>query len=238
VNLADIVGGGNGRGTGALDQGIDLGTGQALRGLAAEIRETRRNVFQPTPHLRGINGVFIPAGAYGPLVISSTGLIFSECPRTLGSYYGGPVNSGKFYDLPSKQFCSPRLNGITYGTTIHPALTLHPNAGITFDLYQIRQDNPDIQIDRFAAVCSIPKDLPQTQFSSADVWVLLDGAVRLHLRYPPDRHVVEQVDVPITARTRFLTLVSTCSGRADYSWIFFGDPFLEPAAVGQAEATR
>jgi hypothetical protein len=31
LNLADIVGGGNGRGTGTLDRGIDLGTGQAFR---------------------------------------------------------------------------------------------------------------------------------------------------------------------------------------------------------------
>jgi hypothetical protein len=171
-------------------------------------------------------------------VISSTGLIFSECPRTLGSYYGGPVNSGKFYDLPSKQVYAPRLNGIIYGTSAHPALTLHPNAGITFDLNQIRQDNPDIQIDRFTAACSIPKDLPQSQFSSADVWVLLDGVVRLHLHYPQERHIAEKVDVPISARTRFLTLVTTCSGRADYSWIFFGDPLLEPAATVQVEAAR
>jgi hypothetical protein len=238
VNLADLVGGGDGRGAGTLDQGVDLGTGQAFGGPATAIRETRQNAFHPTPQLRGINGVFIPTGALAPLVISSTGLIFSECPPTLGSYYGGPVNSGKFYDLPSKQIHVPRLNGITYGTSSHPALTLHPNAGITFDLDQIRQDHPDLPFARFTAVCSIPKDLPQTQFSSADVWVLLDGAVRLHLRYPPDRHVLEKVDLPIPPRTRFLTLVSTCTGRADYSWIFFGDPFLEPAAPVQAEATR
>jgi len=231
VNLADIVGGGNGRGTGTLDQGIDLGTGQAFKGPVAAIRETRRNEFRPTTQFHGINGVFIPSGASGPLVISSTGLTFSKCPRTLGSYYGGPVNSGKFYDLPSKQIYAPRLNGIIYGTSAHPALTLHPNAGITFDLNQIRQDNPDVQIDRFTTVCTIPKDLPQTPFSSADVWVLLDGAVRLHLHYPVDRNVVEKVDVPIPARARFLTLVTTCSGRADYSWILFGDPFLESAVT-------
>ena len=44
---------------------------------------------------------------------------------------------------------------------------------------------------------------------------------------PWSEYVVEKVDVPIPAQTRFLTLVTTCSGRADYSWIFFGDPFLE-----------
>jgi hypothetical protein len=123
------------------------------------------------------------------------------------------------------------LHGIRYGTSSHPALTLHPNAGITFDLDQIRQVNQNLRIERFTAVCGIPWDLPQSQFSPADVWVLVDGVVRLHLHYPREGSAVENVDVPIPAQTRFLTLVTTCSGRADYSWILFGDPFLEPAAT-------
>jgi len=227
LNLADIVGGGNGRSTGTLERGIDLGTGRAFKGPATTIRRARRNEFRPAPQFPGIDGVFVPNGALGPVVISSTGLAFSECPRTMGSYYGGPTDTGKFFDIPSRQIYTARLNGINFGTSTHPALTLHPNAGITFDLDQIRQDNPDIQISRFTAVCGIPKDLPHPQFSDADVWVLLDGVVRLHLRYPAEQNVIEKVDVPISAQTRFLTLVTTCSGRADYSWIFFGDPFLQ-----------
>jgi hypothetical protein len=238
LNLADIVGGGNGRSTGKLDRGIDLGTGQVFRHPPNTIRRSRQNKFLPTPQLHGIDGVFIPNGALGPVVISSTGLTFSECPRTTGSYYGGPANSGKFFDIPSQQVYTARFNGISYGTSRHPALNLHPNAGITFDLDLIRQDNPNIRIERFTAVCGIPKDLPQTQFSSADVWILLDGVVALHLRYPVGRNIVEKLDVPIRPQTRFLTLVTTCSGRADYSWIFFGDPFLEPAATAREDSPK
>jgi len=227
LNLADIVGGGNGWGTGTLDRGIDLGTGQAFKGPATTIRLIRRNEFRPTPQFPNVDGVFVPNGALGPVVISSTGLTFSECPRTMGSYYGGPANSDKSYDIPSQQTYTARLNGISHGTSTHPALNLHPNVGITFDLDRIRQANPDIQIDRFTALCGLSKDLPHAPFSSADVWVLLDGVVRLHLQYPVGRNVVEKVDVTIPAQTRFLTLVATCSGRADYSWIFFGDPFME-----------
>jgi hypothetical protein len=235
LNLADIVGGGNGRGTGKLDQGIDLGTGQTYTNRTTAIQRTRRNEFRPSPQFRGVDGVFVPNGALGPVVISSTGLLFSQCPETVGSYFSGPTNGGKFFDLPSQQMVTARLNGIGFGTSSHPALNLHPNAGITFDLGQIRQDHSDIKIDRFTAVCGIPKNKPQPQFSSADVWVLLDGIVSLHLRYLPGQSVVEKVDVPIPAKTRFLTLVATCSGRADYSWIFFGDPFLEPAVTVQEE---
>ncbi len=227
LDLADIVGGGNGRGSGKSDRGIDLGTGGTLKGPATAIRLSRQNEFRPSSQVRGIDGVFVPNGALGPVVISSTGLTFAECPRTMGSYYGGPVNSGKFFDIPSGQTHTARLYGVTLGTSAHPALSLHPNAGITFDLDQIRRDNPDMQIGRFTAVCGIPRDLPRAPFSAADVWVLLDGAVRLRLQYPVDRNTAETVDVPIPAQSRFLTLVSTCSGRADYSWVFFGDPFLE-----------
>jgi hypothetical protein len=227
LNLADIVGGGNGHGTGGPDRGIDLGTGQGLSGLATVIRQTQRSEFRAAPQFRGIDGVFVPNGASGPVVISSTGLLFSQCPKTTGSYYGGPANSGKYFDIPGRQPHTALLRGIRYGTSKHPALTLHPNAGITFDLDQIRQDNPNLRIERFTAVCGIPWDMPQVPFSSADVWVLLDGVVRLHLHYPREGGAVEKVNVPIPARTRFLTLVTTCSGRADYSWILFGDPFLE-----------
>jgi len=145
----------------------------------------------------------------------------------MGSYYGGPANSGRFFDIPSRQTHTARLHGVSSGTSTHPALTLHPNAGITFDMDQIRRDNPGIHMDRFTAVCGIPRDLPQAPFSPADAWVLLDGVVRLHLHYPVERSAIETVDVPIPAQTRFLTLAATCSGRADYSWVCFGDPFLE-----------
>lgn len=238
VNLADLVGGGNGRGTGTLDRGIDLRTGQAFRHPVTTIRRMPRNEFRPTPQLGGIDGVFVPNGALGPVVISSTGLRFSQCPATTGSYYGGPSNSGKFYDILDQETYTARLNGVLFGTSSHPALNLHPNAGITFDLDQIRQNNPDIRIDRFTAVCGIPRDVPRSQFSSADAWVLLDGVVSLHLSYPLERYVVENVDVPIPAQARFLTLVTTCSGRADYSWILFGNPMLGPAAAPRLEATR
>lgn len=227
LNLADLVGGGNGRGSGELDWGIDLGTGRPFEGPATTIRPTRQSEFRPVSQQPGIDGVFMPNGGAGPVVISSTGLTFSGCPRTMGSYYGGPANSGKFFDIPSRQIHTARLNGVSFGTSTHPALNLHPNAGITFDLNQIRQNNPNLRIDRFTALCGIPKDLPHPQYSPADVWVLLDGVVRLHLHYPLERNIVEKVDVPIPAQTRFLTLAATCSGRADYSWILFGDPFLE-----------
>lgn len=228
LNLADIVGGGNGRGSGTLGRGINAGTGQVFRPPVTKIQWIRRNEYHLTEDFRGIDGVFVPNKALGRVAISSAGLLFSQWPDTHGSYYGGPANGGTFFDLLSRETFTARFNGVRFGTSRHPALSLHANAGITFDLDEIRQDHPTIPIKRFTAMCGIPKDLPHPRFSPADVWVLLDGVVSLHVRFPTEQSVIEKVDVPIPDRARFLTLASTCSGRADYSWIIFGDPFLGP----------
>jgi ferric-dicitrate binding protein FerR (iron transport regulator) len=229
LNVADLVGGGNGRGTGTPDQGIDLRTGLALKGPVASAGQAQQNEFRPTPQLRGVDGVFIPNGTSGQVVISSTGLLFPQCPRTTGGYYGGPINTGKFFDGAANKIYPARLNGVSFGTPAHPALTLHPNAGITFDLDQIRQANPNIRIARFTAICGIPKDSPQPRYDFMEVWVLLDGDVRFHLHYPIDRNAVEKVDVPIPPQARFLTLATTCPGLGSFSWMLFGDPFLAVA---------
>jgi len=233
LNLADIVGGGNGKGTGKLNWGISLKNGQAFRFPATGIFYTSGHPFQPCPQIRGIDGVFIPNGSYRPNVISSTGLIFSKCPKTSGTCFGGPANSGKFLEIVNQQTFTARLNGVTFGTSRDPALSIHPNAGISFDLDEIRRDHPNIRIERFTALCGIPKDLPQIRSSSADVWILVDGVVTMQLHYPLEQHVVNKVDVPIPAQARFLTLASTCPRDAEYSWIIFGYPFIGPAATVQ-----
>ncbi|MBE0534370.1 MAG: FecR domain-containing protein [Phycisphaerae bacterium] len=227
IDLADIVGGGNGHGSGTLAQGIDLKTGEVFRGPATSWAISNQSKFRPLPQFRGIDGVFVPNGARGPVVISSTGLTFAQCPATNGIFFGGPANSGKVYATQTRRVYTARLNAIDYGNASHPALHLHPNAGITFDLDQLRADNPEARIERFTAVCGIPKDIPFTRTSPADVWVLLDGAVRLHLQFPADRNTTETVEVMIGPQTRFLTLAVTCPGNPGFCWVFFGDPFLE-----------
>ncbi len=227
INLADLVGGGDGTGSGQLEQGIDPVTGEVLNLSPTEIGWVRQNIYTETPSFYGVDGVFVPNKALGRVVVSSTGLLFSQCPETHGSYYGGPTNSGTYRDLLSKEDYTARLLGVGYGTVSHPALRLHPNAGITYDLGALRQDNPDLVLTRFTAVCGIPKQIPNDRFSPAEVWVLLDGQNTLHLDFSQDNPSTQFIDVEIPMQSRFLTLVATCTGRADFSWIVFGDPFLE-----------
>ncbi len=227
IDLADLVGGGDGSGSGQLEQGIDLATGEVLNPSPTEIEWVRQNVYTETPTFYGVDGVFVPNKALGRVVVSSTGLLFSKCPETHGSYYGGAANSGTYRDLVSKTDYTARLLGVGYGSARHPALRLHPNAGITFDLQELRQDNPDFTLSRFTAVCGIPKQIPEPRFSPAQVWILLDGQEVMHLDFPIENPSTQFIDVEIPTGSRFLSLVATCTSRADFSWIVLGDPFLE-----------
>ena len=72
----------------------------------------------------------------------------------------------------------------------------------------------------------------------ADIWVLVDGQLKLsrtHLR-PQDGAI--NVDVELGPKDRFLTLVSTDGGNSfQYDWVVFGDPVLEMVLAEDPEAT-
>ena len=237
LNLADIVGGGNGFGTGMPGQGIDLVTGSAFKRPIRIVRQAPQGGYTPVPDRRYIDGVFVPNGGHGRVVISSTGLAFQGCPVTLGTYYEGVVNTAEqtVVDQPDTTYPG-RLRGVEYGSPQHPALNIHPNAGITFDLEAIRTDNPGAIIERFTALCGISESTPRPRSSSADTWVLVDGSVAFHVSCPRDQNRSQEVAVPIAPETRFLTLVTACTEDAGHSWCFFGDPMLD-LAVGEDKTT-
>jgi hypothetical protein len=228
LNLADIVGGGNGFGTGVPREGIDLLTGQAFRRPIRIVRRTQQGPYTPVADRRCVDGVFVPNAQHGKVVVSSTGLVFQECPTTSGTYYEGVVNTAEqtVVDEPDTTYTG-RLRGVEYGTPEHPALNIHPNAGITFDLKALRADNPGARIERFTALCGVSESVPRARFSAAEIWVLVDGKVAFHGFFPLDQNRSQDVAVPIPPDARFLTLVTTCTGETGYSWCFFGDPMLE-----------
>jgi hypothetical protein len=231
LNLADVVGGGNGFGAGVPGDGIDLLTGRPFRRPIRVVRRAERAGYTPVSDRRYIDGVFVPNAQFGKVVISSTRLIFQECPTTLGTYYEGVVNTAEqtVVDQPDATYPG-RLRGVEYGTPEHPALNIHPNAGITFDLEAIRADNPGTCIEQFTAVCGVSASVPRARRSLAEIWVLVDGKVSFHVPFPADQNGSREIAVPIPAEARFLTLVTTCTGDAGHSWCFFGDPMLEMAA--------
>ena len=236
-DLADIVGGGNGRGTGKVGRGIDPRTGQPQEKKLGYLEDAAVNRF-----VRGaspfIDGVVVPnGGADGrtPVPISSTGLVATDVPMTSAQAWDairhGPVNSQ----------ASTKLGGIDYAAAGHTLLALHANAAITFDLAAPRQEGLDGAL-RFQATVGYGGS---GAAGRADFHIYVDGVRREHRLGLGHGDAGVSVDVPLPAEARFLTLMSTDGGNGiGNDQIFFGDAKLvpeQPANVdeaGRAELAR
>ncbi|HOQ04172.1 MAG TPA: NPCBM/NEW2 domain-containing protein [Anaerohalosphaeraceae bacterium] len=234
LSLADIVGGGNGWGTGAPEIGIDPRSGK--RGeIRGEDREGSRE-YRSLAGERYIDGVFVPEGSR-PQVVSSQGHIFQECPPTNNVFFAEIVN-GAARDLTTAIYrqATCRIGGREFGTADYPGLFMHANLGITFDLKAIRRDLPTgFRFTHFAAEAGLSSDIDRTP--NAEVWVLVDGQVRFHTRLQ-DKSQCVPIRIELKETERFLTLVTTDGGDVDHpgqpgmratdsDWCVFGNPRLE-----------
>ena len=128
LSLADIVGGGNGLGTGVYRQGLDPRNAKVQTRNFGNLGNVVTNQFS-SAKFPFVDGVFIPDGEDGKATIpvSSTGLTITELPST----------SGKAWDMirngPVASQHSSELDGIDFTKHGHSLLGLHANAGITFD---------------------------------------------------------------------------------------------------------
>ena len=216
IDLADIVGGGDGRGNGKKGFGIDPRTGQARdatpSGFLADI-EVNRVAPGPTPL---VNAVFIPNGP-GDVPVSTTGLVVKGLSATSGAAWdairNGPVN----------QQDSTQLGGVEYARDSHTILGLHANAGITFDLVAIAE-LAQLVNPRFRAIVGYGG---RTATAGADFFVFVDGLPAAHRRIGRDDGGIP-LDVPLPPTARCLTLVATDAGNGiGMDQIFFGDARIE-----------
>lgn len=224
--LADIVGGGNGTGNGQLNKGIDVLTGAAK--VFTEVSGSQQGTRQYLPVAENpyIDGVFVPDGSSGPVVVSSQGHRFESCPDTNGQFWGGIFNGGWHESSVSAIPRHPlRLDGVVYGTGIQPSIYIHANQGITFDLNVLRSCIPDLTIYRFTALCGISDTLTDyadqlrawkenwtslmPECSLADVYVLVDGQVRFAKKDISVADAAAAISVDLHPTDRFLTLVTT-----------------------------
>ena len=228
ISLADIITEGSGYGPSLTEHGIDVCNGVGIERTTPYTRTARHASFVPTPQFRYIDGVFVPNGLYNLMRISTTGLKFPTCPSTDNTYYEGVMNSVRQICKADPDIHYPiQLKGIQYGTPERPGFNIHPNAGITFDLDAIRQDNPGVAIESLTGVCGISETSPKSRMSAADFWVLLDGELVSHFHWPKTDKTAQDLDITIPDDIRFLTLVTTCSSDTNYSWVVLGEPLLK-----------
>jgi hypothetical protein len=111
-------------------------------------------------------------------------------------------------------------------------LTLSPNAGLTFNLDAIREaQSGKANLARFHAVVGVP-------VGPADVWVLVDGQLKLHRANLNAGDLAVPIDVAIPADGKFLTLVSTTESKSNDSRVVVGDPVLLVATPRETPMKR
>jgi hypothetical protein len=216
IDLADIVGGGDGRGSGRPGIGIDSRNGK-------EVDEKPRNflsaitVNTPKPGpTKFVNAVFVPQGP-GPVPVTTTGLTVDGIPETSKAGWdairNGPV---------SKQH-STKLGDVDYAKAGHTILGLHANAGITFALGDILAAIP-VASPRFRAVVGYGGTTPE---AGADYFVYVDGTLLAKGRIGFDDGGTP-LEISLPAGATFLTLVATDAGNGiSMDQIFFGDARIE-----------
>jgi len=215
VDLADLVGGGNGFGSGRKGIGLDARTGKMQERNFGDLGNVKPGNYAKCSY-DFIDGVFVPAE--GETQISSTDLKAIDLP----------ANGGKAWDMirngPVASQFSTKWGGVDYNKPGHSMIGLHANAGITFDLDAIREATGIVEL-RFSAVAGYGG---RTVPPSAEVRVLLDGKLMVHKRL--GRNDSAPIDFEIPKDVRFLTFISTDGGNGySHDQISFGDPHLVPA---------
>ncbi len=238
IDLADITSGGNGFGTGNPQAVIDPITGEIQlyieRGFGTRYATSSYSMTESLPY---VDGVFIPDGGNGPIVISSTGTIFENCPDTSGAVRKDIAVLNRIYEKDGGEL---KLNDIAFGYPYRPAITIQANLGITFDLNAIRKDLEGFDLTYFETLCAVASDTnaiyetvdkDKRPTGKADFWILVDGQVKKTIQ-GVRMGFSETVRIPIYSNDRFLTILTTDhmeSGELDpIGWdrCFLGEPVL------------
>lgn len=123
----------------------------------------------------------------------------------------------------------PELDGQVFGSRVHPAVYMHANVGITFDLDAMREALAGARIMAFQARCGMMTDAHARSTggsSRAVFWVLVDGEMRFR-RIEEHAGTAALVNVELNDHDRFLTLATTDGGDGhSFDRCFFGDPAL------------
>lgn len=230
LDLADIVGGGDGFGLSQKCVGIDPVNGKFVDSLVLLNRKPATNDYHPVLDISYIDGIFVPQGGPVGQVVSSQGHVFAECPQTDGRYWmevtNRPITSPAGTNLgKGRDLDVVRLEGVQFGTPQHPAIMMHANIGMTFDLDIIRTKVPGTTIRAFTSLCGL-SETTSKEDASAVLWVLVNGQVRekIPVNTLQNQH---DVSVALSDSDRFLTLIATDGGNGiGGDWTFFGAPAL------------
>lgn len=227
IDLADVVGGGNGTGTGG-SRGIDPRDGSVQAAQAGGLPGVIPNVFHSVPAYPFVDGVFVPDGVVGgvnaSIPVSSTGLTVT------GIADGGPTGIDAYtWDYIWNGF-NLQSDGPTPSTT---RIGMHANKGITFDLRAIAVANPGFQATAFSTIAQIvsnPTVTPPVVLGNIWAYVIVDGTI-VDAAFLDAGTPSKSVSMSIAPTSRFLTLLAASNGDYSSDQAIFGDARLTLTAA-------
>lgn len=160
-----------------------------------------------------VDGVFVPKGL---TQIDSLGHTFAF-PSTGGRQFDALRNAACVYDndLGSPQMVQLQLSDEP--NVPRAGIGMHPNAGVTFDLQDLRQAG--YVISTVEGVGGLNFDAIALHVGSVEAWVLLDGVQQYHQQFigAGAGPYSAPFTIPISGANRFLTLACTDSNGANSS---------------------
>ncbi|MDX1927618.1 MAG: Calx-beta domain-containing protein [Pirellulaceae bacterium] len=221
LDLADVVGGGNGTGTGGSG-GINPVTGAVVSsGLYGAISGSNvKNVYRLVPSSSFIDGVFIPDG--GPtrgtaVPVSSTGLTATGVGDSVDQSWDHIING-----TPNL----PHYYPISFPTTTE--IRFATNKGLTFDLDAIEVANPGQRVTAFTALAAVAN----TNSNGAEFTIVVDGIILAQTYVQGGQSA--PMSVAIGPDNRFLTLITTDGADYYYDDNLWGDSTLVLSSLSQS----
>jgi hypothetical protein len=232
LDLADIVGGGSGLGTGQRDTCINPATGEVHARYRHEGRQGAKG-YVSVPGLSMVDGVFVPLGPGGSMTISSAGHRYVFPPARGGEWWV-EIAHGGVANLDDPDPVPLALGDRVFGQGNHPALLMHANVGITFDLDAIRESLGGTHITGFSAYCGVSRRERETGDPASEFYVLVDGELKFHREITMRTRPIPEVRILLNPDNRFLTLACLAGEENIGDWSFFGDAALELERAGES----
>lgn len=233
LDLADMVGGGDGTGTGRKGFGVDPRTGNTTGDKLGYHRDIQTNRLQriawPSDLQKlshALEWIFVPDGS-GDVKVGLNQSI-TGIPKTSGHAWdairNGPLNAQR----------STTLDGTDFATAGHSILGMHANIGATFNLKTIRAQIGSAPL-RLSGTIGFGADASASK-SRADMTVIIDSYVafqRLGLR--KDETCLLDISIPTDAST--FSIIATDGGDGiGNDLLFIGDPRIAPDAATVARS--
>ena len=239
LDLADMIGGGDGRGTGVRGRGIHPRTGNFVTdktGFHPDILTNRLQKPAAPADSQNVLGlvqaVFVPDGSK-PLPVT-----FKQ------EVQGVPATSGNAWDAvrngPLNGQVSTKINEINYAAAPHSILGLHANAGVTFDLERIRETSGGRTFE-LRLVVGFGAN-PGAANTLAD-FSIYAGTELVFQKLKLKKSDFAEVAILIPQKAKTLTFIATDGGDGIGSdLLFLGDARLHPAdakgSLTEIEARR